>query len=257
VSLSQEPAYSDLKNHFVCGYRNIIGEKYAGNSGTHGTRGNAVDTTNGAGPHNIQMFVMNPDGTVLHCLPGYWNPQDLTTELTFARQMNSLYLDNSISPADKLTAFRSMQINHIHQHSPDMVARSKMQSFDMKHEAHRTNSDAVKYHVVDDGSWGPGVESAFKTTDEIMHERMAKRPFLAYDKFDVGAFADYGTSTYDKHEDSLDESGRLVGDHEVHWIKNGGAHQGGEQQRARSAFINPKLYVRTYGQLKQTPASAN
>ena len=39
-----------------------MGEPYAGNSGTHMPRGNAIETTNGAGSHNIQMFLMNPDG---------------------------------------------------------------------------------------------------------------------------------------------------------------------------------------------------
>lgn len=69
-----------------------MNEPYAGNSGTHKSRGNAVDTTSGAGLHNIQMFVMNPDGTVIHCLPGFWNPQDLADELTLARKLNDLSL---------------------------------------------------------------------------------------------------------------------------------------------------------------------
>jgi hypothetical protein len=255
VSLSQEPAYSDLKNHFVCGYRNIIGEKYAGNSGTHSMRGTAVDTTNGAGPHNLQLFVMNPDGTVIHCLPGYWNSQDLSSELAFARQLNALYVNGSVSPSDKVTQFHSMQLNHIHQHSADMVARSKMQNFDMRREAKKPYSDTLKVAgVIDEANWGPAQEAAFKTTDEIMHERMSMRPFLPYDSFDIANFTDYGTVTYDKHEDSLDESGRMVGEHEVKWIKNG-RQAGG--QRVNATASTPKAYVHTYGHLKQTNSNAN
>jgi hypothetical protein len=260
VSLSQEPAYSDLKNHFVCGYRNIMGERYAGNSGTHTTRGNAVDTTNGAGPHNIQMFVLNPDGTVLHCLPGYWNPQDLSTELAFARQVNDLYVSNSVSPADKIRTYGSMEMNHFRQHSPDMVARSKLQNFDMKFEAtHRLhNSDFIKNAAILDGTWNRGSEAAFRTTDEVLHYRMALRPFLSYNHFDVGKFADYGQHTYDKHEDSLDEYGHLVGSHDVHWIKDAGA---GRAERARNRQLKaqsaPKVYVRNYGQVKTNNSASN
>jgi len=260
VSLSQEPAYSDLKNHFVCGYRNIMGERYAGNSGIHTTRGNAVDTTNGAGPHNIQMFVLNPDGTVLHCLPGYWNPQDLSNELSFARQLNNLYVNNSMSPADKVKTFGSMQLNHIRQHSPDMVARSKLQHFDMKFEAtHRLHtSDFIKNPSILDGTWSPSSAAAFRTTDEVIHERMAVRPFLSYSHFDVGRFADYGQHTYDKHEDSLDENGRMVGDEKVHWIKD---PQVARAERARMRQLKaqsaPKVYVRNYGQVKTTSSASN
>ena len=230
-----------------------MGEPYAGNSGTHTTRGNAVDTTNGAGAHNIQMFIMNPDGTVLHCLPGYWNPRDLAGELQFAQKLNDLYLNQSLSPVEKKTAYSRMQLDHVHMHSSDMVARSQLQHFDMKHEAMNPHSDAVKNRaLLADGQWGPAQYAAFKTTDEILHERMAARPFLTYDKFDVARFADYGTSTYDKHEDSLDETGRKVADDEFKPIKNHNTlaafHSvkvGPHRQAA------PKVYVKTYGKVRQ------
>jgi hypothetical protein len=45
---------------------------------------------------------------------------------------------------------------------------------------------------------------AMKTTDEIMHERMAMRPFVPYEQFDVAAYSNYGKPKYDKHEDFLD-----------------------------------------------------
>ena len=67
MSLSNDAVMNVLKNQFVCGYRNIAGEPYAGRSGHHETDSPAVLTTNGAGPHSVQMFFLNSDGTALHC----------------------------------------------------------------------------------------------------------------------------------------------------------------------------------------------
>lgn len=256
MSLSSEPAYSELKNHFVCGYRNIIGERYAGNSGSHSMNGNAVDTTNGAGPHNIQMFVIDPDGTVIHCLPGYWNSSDLTTELEFARKLDSLYNNPSISPANKILQYTALQLNNPREHSPDMVARSRLQDFDAKFEAMRKKSDFVKdRQLLQNTAWGPGSYAAFKTVDEVVHERMAMRPFVPYSLFDTGRFCDYGQHTYDKHEDSLDEYGRLVGDRQVKWIKTG---NGGQSTAVAQPASRPSsAYVHTYGQLRSTAVQQN
>jgi hypothetical protein len=256
VSLSNEPAYSELKNHFVCGYRDISDEKYAGNSGTHKMNGNAVDTTNGAGPHNLQLFCMNPDGTVLHCLPGYWNPKDLALELQFAEKLNDVYSNGSLTAQEKADAFKRMQLDHVRAHPQDMVARSQMQHFDQKFEAtHRLlTSDTIKDRVLaGSGEWDKNVtENAFKTTDEIMHQRMASRPFEPYTAFDTARFVDYGTTTYDKHEDSLDADGHMAeGPAKMEWIKNGGNH--------RHATRSPSLEIRTYGSLRKSalPQPAN
>ena len=158
MSLSQEPAFSTLKNYFVCGTRDISNEPYAGLSGSHDVSGNAVDTTNGAGPHNLQLFILSADGTVLTCLPGYWHSQDLLTEMQFASQLNQVWLNPKLSRGQK-----------------DQIS------------------------AANSGMKPP--PSAFKTTDEIMHERMAQRSFVAYNYFDVAAFSDYGKQKYDKHED--------------------------------------------------------
>ncbi|MBZ0186669.1 MAG: hypothetical protein K8F91_10505, partial [Candidatus Obscuribacterales bacterium] len=65
VSLSQEPALSVLQNELICGYRDIKSEPYAGFSGSHPLGSNAINTTNGAGPHNLQTFLLASDGTVM------------------------------------------------------------------------------------------------------------------------------------------------------------------------------------------------
>ena len=174
-----------------------------------------MHTTNGAGPHNIQVFVLNPDGTVLTCLPGFWSPQDLVTELKFAYKLNQVYTNPSLSTAQKDATFQQMHLAHIAQHSPAMVGRSHMQGFDAQYEAkHRlATTDTIKNRALVAASISAGEMApmeAFKTTDELMHERMAKRPFEPYSKFDVAAYVDYGLQKYDKHEDARDSYGKVI-----------------------------------------------
>lgn len=181
-------------------------------SGRHGNFGNAIHTTNGAGPHNLQLFVMACDGTVLTCLPGYWSPSDLAEELSFASTLNDVWTNPSLSADEKKSAFRKMHLAHVQQHSPAMVRRSRMQGFDQAYEAeHRPyTSDCIRDPRLVQASMSSGMKpppQAFKTTDQIMHERMASRPFLPYERFDVAAYSDYGKPLYDKHEDARDARG--------------------------------------------------
>lgn len=208
MSLSQEPAFSALQSEFVCGVRDISKEPYAGLSGRHETGGNAINTTNGAGPHNLQLFMLSADGTVLECLPGFWNPQDLLTEMKFANELNAVWKDTHASKSQKDQTFRQMQLAHIQQHPIKMVRRSKMQGFDQKYEAqHRLyNSDTIAHpgmisqNMLEPGGMLP--QEAFKTTDQIMHERMAARTFLPINQFDVASYVEYGKPKYDKNEDA-------------------------------------------------------
>jgi hypothetical protein len=214
VSLSQEPALSALKNYFVCGTHDISNEPYAGASGSHETFGNAIKTTNGAGPHNLQIFMLAPDGTVLSCLPGYWNPEDLYGEMDLAYQLLQVWENPSLSRSKKDQLFVAMHLQHIQEHSPEMVRRSRMQGFDQQYEAkHNPYSDTFRNsQVAVQAAYStlPMQAQNFKTTDEIFHERMARRPFVRYENFDVAAFSEYGKPMYDKQEDYRDASGRVV-----------------------------------------------
>src|SRR5260370_30652294 len=116
-----------LKSDFVCGWHNIANEPYCGISSKHDITNPAAITTNGAGPHNIQMFVLAPDGTVLHCLPGYWDSRDLASELKFAEGVAKVWSDTSLTRQQKDEKFASMQLSNIREHSSDMVKRSQMQ----------------------------------------------------------------------------------------------------------------------------------
>ncbi|HEY9870043.1 MAG TPA: hypothetical protein V6D08_12830 [Candidatus Obscuribacterales bacterium] len=215
VSLSQEPAFSALQSDFVCGVKDISRERYAGVSRKHDKDGQAIKTTNGAGPHNLQLFMLAPDGTVLHCLPGYWHPADLVREMELAYQLYDVWTDPSLSRPQKDELFRQMHTAHVRQHPRDMVFRSRMQGFDQQFEAkHRLyTSDTIRdpeYVQVVLQSTGKVPPQGFKTTDEIVHQRMALRPFLPYQDFDVARYTDYGRPFYDKHEDQRDLSGQRV-----------------------------------------------
>ena len=227
MSLSQEPAFSALKQYFVCGYRDISNQPYCGMSGRHEVSGKATRTTNGAGPHNIQLFMLAPDGTVLNVLPGYWNSQDLVPEMRLAYQLDQVWENPKLSRSQKDQYFRQMQMDHISKHSPAMVRRSHMQGFDAQYEAKTRlattdvikDKDAVR-SALNMNQMVP--MSAFKTTDEIMHERLASHPFEQYQYFNVAAFCDYGKQKYDKHEDSFDSHGTLIKQREASEPQLGG-----------------------------------
>ena len=146
------------------------------------------------------MFVLAPDGTVLTCLPGYWESEDLAGELNLAEDLYKVYKDPTLTMAQKKQKFTLMHLEHIKEHSPAMVTRSKMQGFDMKYEAKNRakTSDTIYSSTGGDRKMG-GIQ--FKTTDVILHERMAMRPFLKYTEFDVAQYCDYGRPKYDKKEE--------------------------------------------------------
>lgn len=176
-----------LRAKYACGYRDVSAESYCGQSRAYAPDQGAVSTTNGAGPHNMQLFVLAADGTVLTCLPGYWDPRDLAYELSFAEELNAIWTNPALTTGEKRAKFVEKHLAHVGAHPKEMAKRSPMQGFDKKFELKRAEtSDCV---LGDD---------QVKTTDRIFHERMAKQPFVAYETFDVVAFSDYGRPYYDK-----------------------------------------------------------
>jgi hypothetical protein len=203
VTLSHDALIRTLNAHFVCGFRNIKDEPYCGRSGKHDPNTPAVLTTNGAGPHNVQMFVMTPDDVVLHCLPGFWTPGDLLTELQFAQTLNRVWKDPVLTREAKDKRFHDANLLHARLHPIDMRSRSKLQGFDAKKERKKSESD-FKLQPGERPTvmvTNRGLKlSDMRTVDQVMHERMAKRPFVPYAEFDVAAYVDYGQLRYDKHE---------------------------------------------------------
>ncbi len=204
MSLSNDSVLNVLKSQFVCGYRNITGQSYAGKSGKHETDGQAIVTTNGAGPHNVQFLFLSEDGVVLHAILGYWDPRDLLWEIRFAQGMNRLWHSSSRSAEDKRKQFQIANRLAIRQLPLDMVARSHLQGFDAKKELKEAASD-FRFRP---GDYHPPVRAGkhdnLKSTVQVIHERMAQRPFVAYEDFDVADFSDYGKQRYDKKEDLRD-----------------------------------------------------
>ncbi len=242
MSLSSEPAFSFLKSNFICGVRDITGETYSGVSGFHDPNGNAVVTSNGAGPHNVQLFALSADGVVLTCLPGYWGPDDLVRELKLAQRLNRVWLDGSLSRGQKEELFRQMQLAHIRQHPPAMVARSHMQGFDAAYEAkYRLNdTDTIRDpSLIADPNSGMQPPAAFKTIDELMHERMSRQPFVPFYSFNIASFVDYGRPRYDKEEDSHLPTGHLA--------RMPDPHKAGRRPPV-ARHIDPATYVHYYGQ---------
>jgi hypothetical protein len=94
-----------------------------------------------------------------------------------------------------------MQLAHIAEHSKGENKRSHMQGFDEQYEAkNNPNSDFFYNPRAIDPKTGQTPGTNIKSIDIVYHERMADRPFVPYDKFDVAQFASYGKLKYDKQE---------------------------------------------------------
>lgn len=160
------------------------------------------------------MFMLSADGTVLTCLQGYWNSKDLVSEMGLANDLNQVWLNPNLSRQQKDQMFRQMHMAHAANHSLATRNRSKLQGFDAKYEAkHRLyNSDAILNPQLAAQANIKGAKvpfEAFQTTDQLMHIRMAQRPFERYTQFDVAHYVDYGRQKYDKHEDARDANGQV------------------------------------------------
>ena len=154
MTLSHPAVLELLRRDFVCGYANNRGRSYCGNSARHAPGVDAMRTTNGAGPHNTQTFVLSPDGVVLHCLLGFWYPEDFLHELALARVLHGVWTDAALSRAEKDARFRALHLEHAARHPAETVARSVLQGFDEEHElsrdaARRLQAGARELHVRD------------------------------------------------------------------------------------------------------------
>ena len=194
MTLPQEPVFSLLKNHFVVGWHNIDDEDFVGSSHGYTCKESAVGTTDGAGPRNTQMFILAPDGVVLHCLPGFWHPDDLAFELKFGQVMNRLWQDDR-SKAGKKSMFAAMHRRAIRTMPAAMLARSAWQGFDANNERMRLErGQRDTFYYSQDGK-----PTRLKPICILLHERMLARPFVPFRKFDTETFIDYGRPYYDNN----------------------------------------------------------
>jgi hypothetical protein len=189
-----------LQSDFVVGWQNIYREDFVGYSNAYYRGHTAVGTTNGAGPHNIQIFVLSPDLVVLHALPGFWHPDDLARELRFAKVLARLWEDQDRTREQKDDMFRRLQLAEVRRHPAETFARSTWQGFDARIEMQKLKQGPRDTFLLQpDGT--PILDQhgrpRMKPINMLTHERMAQRPFVPYEDFDVAAFIDYGNMHYD------------------------------------------------------------
>ncbi len=203
MSLPTKQVFSQLEDDWIVGWHNIEHESHIGMSHGYTDKQTSIGTTNGAGPHNIQIFMLSPDLVVLQALPGFWHPEDLARELRFGKKMLTLWQDDKLSRAEKKRQFCSMQLAELKSQPMVTYERSGWQDFDMRAEHGRYQAGMKRdtFLCNADGSVktnGLG-KPVMKPVNQLVHERMAKRPFKQYSKFDIIAFADYGTAYYDNN----------------------------------------------------------
>lgn len=194
MTLSDTNVRSFLQKNFVSGWTDITGKvSYAGTSGTHDPDFRAVMTTNCAGHHNVQMFFLTPEGRVLHCLPGFWEPKAFLKEARLAADLYAVHRSTSLSIAEKNEKFLDLHLEHAYAHDTATREASQLQGFDAQNVEMRSESD---FHR-DEGF----VTGCLKGADQVVHERMAERPFLMFASFDTGSFVDMGLKSFDSHND--------------------------------------------------------
>lgn len=194
VSLPNQQVIDLLHDEFVVGWSNIQKESHVGLSHGYRCDQTAVGTTNGAGGRNVQLVVLDADGTVLHVLPGFWHPDDLVDELRFALDVHRLWHRDDLDRAQKERWFATLHKARVRGLSADTIARSAWQDFDERHELSRY-SEKPRDSIALDDQGKPHV----KPLCTLMHERMAARPFVALEDFDMESFVDYGRPYYDNN----------------------------------------------------------
>lgn len=194
MTLPNEEVLDLLRDNFIVASRNIERDRHVGVSHGYRTNQTAVGTTNGAGGRNVQLIVLACDETVLHVLPGFWNPRDLVTELLLALEVNRLHQDEERTAAEKAKLFATLHRSHLARHEASMLERSAWQDFDQHHEVMRAQTEKRDTFVVQgDGS------QMLKTIPQVVHDRMVARPFKKLADFGMESFVDYGRPYYDNN----------------------------------------------------------
>lgn len=200
MTLSNQQVIDRLGSHFVAAWGNIKGKKdYAGSSNTHLPSHAAKEVTNCAGHHNVQMVFLTSGGRVLHCLPGFWNAQHFLHEMDLAITLGKLYYTQGLSSAERNHEYLNLHLRHALDHSVALRYKSHHQGFDKKNLEKRESSD---FHRTEGF-----IASGLKTPDQVLHERLAERPFLPFESFDVKRFIDMGRKKY-KYDYGIGKKGK-------------------------------------------------
>ena len=189
MTLSDDSVLKTLNKSFVCGRRNIRGQtRYAGNSNTHMPDYSAKTVNNLSGHHNVQMFFMTANGRVIHCLPGYWSTKHFLHEAKLATDLGKLYFNKKMSAASRNEAYLDLHLKHALKHDAELRRHSDLPGFDKMKMAKKEGSDFKREKGF--------ITAGLKTADQVMHERMAARPFVRFEKFDTAKYIDMGLRRY-------------------------------------------------------------
>lgn len=214
-----------LREDFVVGWMNNEREEYCGTSRAYARTQTAVGTTNGAGGHNVQMFVLSPDLVVLHALPGFWHPEDLRAELEFAKVLDRLWRDDGRTREQKEQMWKRLHTIELRRQSEATTARSDWQGFDRSMELQRARTENRDTVLIT--SAGPQV----KPLNQVVHERLMALPFVQFEDFDIASFVDYGKTHYDNNRGHDQKSGRFATSERLH--KKRALKKAREEKRAR------------------------
>lgn len=191
-----------LKSDFVLGWKDILKEDYVGRSFGYSSRQASVGTTNGAGPHNVQIFMLSPDLVVLHALPGFWHPKDLARELRLAKVLFRLWQSKDHTWVQKRKIYRRLQLAEARLQPKTTYVRSGWQPFDQRNERSRlSQGPRDTFQCTEEGYLLADSRGnlMMKPINVLVHERMARRGFTWFDDFDIKEFIDYGTLFYDNN----------------------------------------------------------
>ena len=204
MTLPNEDVMNLLSSRFHLVWRNIEKASHVGLSHGYKPDQTAVGTTNGAGGRNVQLVVLAADETVLHVMPGFWHAEDLLGELRLALDVHRLHRDEALTDERKQAMFAALHRSFLRRMSPETIGRSGWQGFDVWVEAERAKKQPGRDTVVCDetGQTVAGKDGVpqLKPVSQVVHERMAARPFRKLADFDMESFVDYGQAFYDNNQ---------------------------------------------------------
>jgi hypothetical protein len=98
--------------------------------------------------------------------------------------------------------FTRLQLAEYKNHSQTTTIRSSWQGFDARNEQKRREGGKQRdtfLTSVDGSVRERRGRPLMKPINQLVHERMAQRPFVKFEDFDIAVFADYGRILYDNN----------------------------------------------------------
>ena len=104
-----------------------------------------------------------------------------------ALDLGKLYYKKDISAAERNSLYLDLHLRHAVEHSPDVRHASAHQGFDKMNLEKRQESDFQRKE---------GFVTGLKRPDQVVHERLAERPYAPLASVDVKKLIDMGQRQY-------------------------------------------------------------